>query len=311
MHLSLVILAAGIGKRFGGLKQIEPVGPRNELIVDYSIYDALKAGFTDVVFIIREDMAITFADLIGRRVARHVPVSYVYQDQINQEFHGRSLPARGKPWGTGHALLTCQAQVNNPFAVINADDYYGPQSYRLLADMIRQTVADSSSGIRPAGVPEVYTMIAYQLANTLSEFGTVSRGICQVDDQGGLKQIDECRGIVKTESGAKYPVSDTEWRHCSGTELVSMNLWGFTPAVFPQLAKLFHDFIRDNGNHPDAEFFLPTAIDCLIKNHQARVRVTISPEKWFGITYTQDLASVKGYISEQIAGGQYPRSLWE
>ena len=300
----LVILAAGMGSRFGGLKQVQPVGPSGELIIEYSIFDALRAGFSRLVLVIRKDIEADFRETIGRRLESRIDVQYVFQET------SASLPAgdglslvenRTKPWGTGHAVLVAKNTVRGAFAVINADDFYGSSGYTALAGHFARTAANAKPG---------YAMVGYPLRQTLSEFGTVSRGLCATDEAGRLKHITEITKIEKTSTGAKYSDAAGVAQQLTGSEIVSMNFWGFTPKVFPQLEQLFADFLKKNGNDPKAEFYLPTAISTLNERGAADVALLKSTDSWFGITYREDLESSKQALAALVAEKKYPAPLW-
>jgi dTDP-glucose pyrophosphorylase len=283
----LVILAAGMGSRFGGLKQVQPVGPAGELIIEYSAYDALRAGFGRLVLVIRKDIEADFRATIGRRLETRMDVAYVFQE---------TSPARTKPWGTGHAVLAARAAVHGPFAVINADDFYGASAYRVLAAHFAAS--------------QDYAMVGYPLKQTLSEFGTVSRGLCATSAGGRLTSITELTKIEKTTGGARYTDAGGVVRALTGEEIVSMNFWGFTPEVFPRLEKSFAAFQSRNATDPKAEFYLPTAISALNEKGEARVALLRSSDAWFGITYREDLAASQAAIRGLIAAGKYPSPLW-
>ena len=284
----LVILAAGMGSRFGGLKQVEPVGPSGELIIEYSAYDALQAGFDRLVLVIRKDIEADFRASIGKRLESRIAVSYVYQE---------TGAGRTKPWGTGHAVLAAETAVTRPFAVINADDFYGAAGYRALAAHF-------------ATSPD-YAMVGYPLKQTLSEFGTVSRGLCATDASGRLVSITEITKIEKSAAGARYTDGAGTARELTGDEIVSMNFWGFTPRVFGQLRKMFADFQAKHAGDPKAEFYLPTSISTLNERGEARVALLQSSDAWFGITYREDLAASQVAIRTLIGAGKYPAPLWK
>ena len=284
----LVILAAGMGSRFGGLKQVQPVGPAGELIIEYSAYDALQAGFNRLVLVIRRDIEADFRASIGRRLESRVEVAYVFQE---------TGAGRTKPWGTGHAVLAAEPTVKRPFAVINADDFYGAAGYRVLAAHFAAS--------------KDYAMVGYPLKQTLSEFGTVSRGLCATDPAGRLKSITEITKIEKTATGARYTDAAGAARALSGDEIVSMNFWGFTPQVFGQLAKMFADFQAKHAGDPKAEFYLPTALSTLNERGEARVALLKSADAWFGITYREDLPASQAAIGALIKAGKYPAPLWK
>ena len=296
----LVILAAGMGSRFGGLKQVEPVGPAGELIIDYSVHDARRAGFDRLVLVIRKDIEADFRATIGRRLEARMDVRYVFQE-VDLLPAGHPPPAgRTKPWGTGHAVLAARAAVQRPFAVINADDFYGASGYAALAGHFGRTAATAPD----------YAMVGYPLKQTLSEFGTVSRGLCATDAGGRLQHITEITRIEKTAAGAKYTDGAGAARQLTGGEIVSMNFWGFTPAVFAQLDELFAGFLAKSGGDPKAEFYLPTAISTLNEAGRARVALLESSDAWFGITYREDLANSRQAVAALVAQGKYPSPLW-
>lgn len=293
---TLLVLAAGIGSRYGGLKQIQPVGASGETIMDYSIYDALRAGFGRVVFVIRRDTEEPFKKIIGARFEKKIAVDYVFQE-LNALPAGFSAPAnRAKPWGTGHALLMAAGAVRGPFAVINADDFYGATSFRVLAEHLRSAGAD-------------FAMVGYLLRNTLSEFGGVARGVCQTSPAGFLESVTELTKIEREGAGAKAVGPDGKVLHLSGDETVSMNLWGFTPALFGELRKLFMEFLARHGAEEKSEFYIPAAVNDLIRAGRARVKVLRSPDSWFGVTYRQDHPLVAENIRKLVARGDYPDKL--
>ena len=274
MELTLVVLAAGMGSRYGGLKQLDPVGPAGEIILDYSVNDALKAGFNTVVFVIRREMLDLFRETVGCRYEERVQVKYAFQE-LEPLPEGRVAPVgRSKPWGTGHAVLAAAPLVKESFAVINADDYYGPSGFEKLASFLRQAK------------PGEFAMVGYRLENTLSEYGTVSRGICTADEQGFLREIIERPAIARTGEGiiaeGSSPVKLT------GAEPTSMNFWGFTPDLFANLEFHFAEFLEERGDDLKAEFYLPAAISSMIASGEATVRLLHSQDPWFGLTYPED-----------------------
>ena len=305
-NYDLVILAAGMGSRFGGLKQVEPVGPAGELIIEYSIFDALRAGFDRLVLVIRKDIEADFRATIGRRLEKRLDVQYVFQELDALPLGispsgGRVPPGRTKPWGTGHAVLVARDAVRRPFAVINADDFYGASGYAALAGHFARPTAAAQPG---------YALVGYPLRQTLSEFGTVSRGLCATDAAGRLQHITEITKIEKSGTGAKYTDAAGAARQLTGGEIVSMNFWGFTPAVFAQLERLFTDFLARSGGDAKAEFYLPTAISTLNERQEADVALLQSSDSWFGITYREDLASSRAALAALVAQGRYPAPLW-
>ena len=274
MELTLVVLAAGMGSRYGGLKQIDPVGPSGEIILDYSVSDALKAGFAKVVFVIRRETLELFRDAVGVRYEGKIAVEYAFQE-MEPLPGGRVSPAgRTKPWGTGHALLAAAPVVRGPFAVINADDYYGPSGFARLASFLR--TAEEGH----------YAMVGYLLEKTLSEHGSVSRGICRQDERGYLVEITERTAIARKAAGiiaeGNPPIALT------GAEPTSMNFWGFTPDLFSRLERLFEEFLEEKGGDLKAEFYLPAAISSLINSGEVTVRLLTSEDPWYGLTYPED-----------------------
>jgi NDP-sugar pyrophosphorylase family protein len=298
MEKTLLVLAAGMGSRYGGLKQIDPVGPSGEAIIDYSIYDAIRAGFSKVVFIIRHDIEAAFKESIGRRFAERVEVDYVFQE-LNLLPPGFAVPPnRTKPWGTAHAILMAADKVNEPFAAINADDFYGLNSYRMLARHLDEGTGD-------------YAMVGFELKNTLSEFGSVARGICQLDAANYLKGVTELTKIEKAGDHAKYISETAEVLPLTGNEIVSMNIWGFTPALFGQLSDLMIQFLEKSGREEKSEFYIPTAVNTLVSQGKAKVKVLQTPDRWFGVTYREDKPRVVESIQKLVGAGEYPENLWK
>jgi NDP-sugar pyrophosphorylase family protein len=294
---TLLILAAGMGSRYGGLKQIDPVGPGGETIMDYSIYDALRAGFKKLVFVIRRDIESPFRQTIGARFEKQVPVRYVFQE-INALPRGFSAPpGRTKPWGTGHAILMAEGAVDEPFAAINADDFYGAHSFGALAEHLREGGQD-------------YAMVGFELRNTLSEFGSVARGVCRTAGDGYLESVTERTKIEKDGTGAKFTDSAGTMHRLAGNETVSMNFWGFTPAVFEQLRERFGLFLEKHQREEKSEFYIPMAVNELIQAGQARCKILRTPDPWFGVTYREDHPRVVESIRQLVARGDYPEKLW-
>lgn len=294
---ALLVLAAGMGSRYGGLKQIDPVGPAGETIIDYSIYDALRAGFGRVVFVIRRDIETAFKEAIGARFERRLPVTYAYQE-LDRLPRGFSVPpGRQKPWGTGHAILMAAETIREPFAVINADDFYGARSYQLLAAHLR------------LGGPD-YAMVGYILKNTLSEFGTVARGVCHTSPKGFLESVTEMTGIARDGNGIRHTMPDGTAGRLIGDETVSMNMWGFSPSLFGHLEREFSEFLRQQGKDPKAEFYIPSAVNSLIARGLERLKVLRTPEAWFGVTYQPDRPRVIESVRGLIHQGIYPENLW-
>ena len=299
-NCTLVIMAAGLGSRFGaGIKQLEPVGPNNEIIMDFSIYDAIEAGFDKVVFIIRKDIEDAFCKMIGDRIAKHVNVQYVFQEtsDIPEKFKGCD---RVKPWGTGHAVLCCKGAVNEPFAVINADDYYGKEAFVKLYGYL-------TSDKKQSGKLDL-CMAGFILKNTLSDNGAVTRGLCSIDENNRLEQITETYNI-RREDG-KVLAGEDENYEISEDSYVSMNMWGCPPEFIDVLDEEFVKFLEANSDSPKAEFLLPTVIDTLLKSGRADCTLLESRDKWFGVTYAEDKQSVVDSIRKLIADGVYPEKLW-
>jgi len=295
---TLLVLAAGMGSRYGGLKQIDPVGPSGETLMDYSIYDALRAGFRKVVFVIRADIENAFRLTIGARFERKVDVDYVFQE-LDALPAGFLVPqGRTKPWGTTQAILAAAEAINSPFAAINADDFYGADSFRVLADHLRAAAAD-------------YAMVGFTLRNTLSEFGTVARGICEKDNQGFLASVVEFTQIARDGSGAKSADPAGNVVRLTGNEIVSLNLWGFTPGIFAQLREVFEEFLGEHGSDLRSECYLPNSVNRLIASGYARVKVLSTGDAWFGVTYRDDRARVVENIRQLVLAGRYPQKLWE
>jgi dTDP-glucose pyrophosphorylase len=292
---TLLVLAAGMGSRYGGLKQIDPVGPAGETIIDYSIYDAMRAGFGKVVFVIRKDIEQAFRDIVGRKFEQRLPVEYAFQelDKIPPPF--TVPPGRTKPWGTGHAILMAQDLIHEPFAMINADDFYGADAFRVLGGWLRQARPDASD----------YAMVGFTLRNTLSDHGTVARGVCEVDNAGMLTRIVEMLKIEKAGRGAR------QGEHLlSGDEPVSMNFWGFTPTLFGHLRVELEQFLRQHGHEEKSELLIPNVVGALVRDGRATCRVLRTTSTWFGVTYKEDRPLVIEGIRKRIAAGEYPQKLW-
>jgi dTDP-glucose pyrophosphorylase len=301
MKPTLLILAAGMGNRYGGLKQIDPVGPNGEIIIDYSIYDAIRAGFGKLVFVIRRYFEDAFKEKIGRKFDGVVKTDYAYQE-LDAALDGFALPAeREKPLGTGHATLLGRDFIDEPFAVINADDYYGIDSFKIMAEFL----------CGPEVSPTSYAMVGYRLRNTLSEYGSVARGVCYCDDKQCLSDIFERLGVEKCGNGARYFGEDGTEHLLTGDEVVSMNLWGFHQSVFGHIAAKFKDFLKEHGNDPEAELYIPVVIDDLIKSGKVKVKVLPTHDTWFGITYRQDREIAERCIRKLIDNGLYPEKLWD
>lgn len=297
MQPTLLVMAAGMGSRYGGLKQLDPVGPSGETIIDYSIYDAMRAGFGKLVFVIRKDIEGPFKETVGARFERRIPVEYVFQELEKIPAPFRVPEGRTKPWGTTQAVLMAADVIREPFAVINADDFYGAESYRVLAQHLKSGSED-------------YSMVGFVLRNTLSDFGSVARGVCRVSATGYLEKIEELTKIERDGAGAKNTAPDGTVRKLSGDEPVSMNYWGFTPRIFAQLKYVFQGFLERSGSDLKAESYVPMAVGELIAKGEARVKVLRSSDPWFGVTYREDRPRVVESIRRLIDAGAYPSSLW-
>jgi dTDP-glucose pyrophosphorylase len=295
---TLVVMAAGMGSRYGGLKQIDPVGPNGEIVIDYSIHDAIQAGFGKAVFIIRRDIESSFRDVLGKNIEKRMDVEYAFQDLTDLP-PGFSVPeGRTKPWGTAHAIYAARDLVREPFAVINADDLYGTESFHALADQLRRT--------DPASVD--YSMVAYILRNTLSDHGSVTRGVCDIEE-GLLRTVHE-RGKIEPDAGGARYLDGENWFSLTGNELVSMNMWGFTPRLFDQISEGFPRFLTRSGQEAKSEYLIPVVVDDLIRSGQAVVHALRSNAKWLGVTYPEDKATVAAGVQGMIDAGMYPSPLW-
>ena len=300
MKPTLLILAAGMGSRFGGLKQVEPVGPNGEAIIDYSIYDAIRTGFGKVVFIIRESFADAFKEKFDKKLNGKIEVDYAFQE-LDMLPDGFKLPeGREKPWGTAHAILCARYAVNEPFCALNADDFYGFNAYKAMAKFLTESKDQSE-----------YAMVGYKLNDTLSEYGSVSRGICDVDADLNLKKIVETIKIVKKENKVISIENDGSEIELSGNENASMNNWGFKPSVFDELEKRFSQFLKTEIDKPKSEMYIPSVVFDLIDDKAATVKVLEAHSPWFGVTYKEDKPFVIEKINALIAAGEYPAKLWE
>lgn len=305
---TLVIMAAGMGSRFGGgIKQLEPMGPNGEIIMDYSIYDAIEAGFNKVVFVTRRDLYETFKEVIGDRIAKIIHVEYAFQE-LSDLPEGFSVPeGRTKPWGTGQAILACKDIVKEPFLVINADDYYGKTAFKLIHDYLVEEDSQNFSGANKYR----FCMAGFILGNTLSDNGAVTRGVCVIDEHNHLIGVNETGGIVKTASGAECEDKNGNIVPVDLENYVSMNMWGFTPDFFKELENRFEKFLAGLKNGDiKSEFLLPAVIDELIKAGSANVAILETGDKWFGVTYKEDKPVVVESIRKLIAQGKYPEKLY-
>lgn len=299
MKPTLLVLAAGMGSRYGGNKQLDEVGPSGETIIDYSIFDAIRAGFGKIVFVIRRDIEEQVKERFVKKLKGKIDVDYVFQEITNVPEGATISPERIKPWGTSHAVMVADKIIDEPFGVINADDYYGPESYRILRDFL---VNDKD--------PNCYCIVGYKLGNTLSDHGTVNRGVCNADNTGILKNIVEVLKIEKTPGGAKAANPEGGELNFTGNEIVSMNLFGFKPSFFNYLRNDFREFISKSGLDPKSELLIPATLDKNIKNKNITVKVLMSNEHWFGVTYREDKPFVVESIREKIREGIYPESIY-
>lgn len=301
----LVVMAAGMGSRYGGLKQIDPIDKEGHIIMDFSIFDAVKAGFEKVVFIIKKENEQDFREAIGDRLSKQIEVAYVFQDINNLPKEYEVPEGRVKPWGTGHAILSCLDVIDGPFAVVNADDYYGSHAFKMAYDYL--TANEDDDFYR-------YMMVGYKLENTLTENGHVARGVCVTDEEGNLVTIHERTHIEKRGEGAAYTEDDgATWVELPEGSTVSMNMWGFSASILKELKDRFPKFLEENleKNPLKCEYFLPFVVDELLGEGKAKVKVLKSMDKWYGVTYKED----KPFVMEAIQGlkdsGLYPQKLWE
>lgn len=301
MKPTLVILAAGMGSRYGGMKQLESVGPAGETIMDYSMYDALRAGFGKAVFVIRPDMEDAFRETIGRRYEAHIPVAYAFQRLEDLPAGFENPLERTKPWGTGQAVLAVAEKVHEPFAVVNADDFYGANSFAILGKFL----SEDDHGDVPT-----YAMVGFTLRDTLTEAGTVNRGCCRSSADGWLEEITEIINIERHGTDARYTDATGAEQILSGDQVVSMNTWGFRPIFFEQLRAGFERFLGENADSLKAEYYLPAGVQELMRAGRARVRVLPTPDRWVGVTHKEDKPRVIRMIGELIEQGKYPRKLW-
>ncbi|MCF8234787.1 MAG: nucleotidyltransferase [Bacteroidales bacterium] len=301
MKPTLLILAAGIGSRYGGVKQMDRIGPSGESIIDYSIYDAIRAGFEKVVFVINKKIEKDFQEIFEKKLIGKIETEYVLQEVTDVPVDYEIHPDRKKPWGTAHAVLVAKKnKINEPFAVINADDFYGAGAYRMLVEYFNSIDPKSNQ----------YAMVAYELDKTLSEHGHVSRGVCTIDNEGFLREVVEHTNIEKINNNIGYKDENGNWNYLPEKTYVSMNFWGFTPGLFDFLEKGFDQFIRENAYDPKAEYYIPTVVTELINNMEATVRVLKSSDQWFGVTYKEDKEDTIEKIKELVDEGKYPLNLW-
>jgi len=299
MKPTLVILAAGMASRYGSMKQTQSFGPSGETIMEYSIYDAIKAGFGKVVFIIREEFVDLFKNAFEAKLTGKVEVDYVFQ-KLESYTGGRAIPAeRTKPWGTAHAVLCCKGKVNEPFAVINADDFYGSDGFVKAYQFLTSGVNDTT-----------YAIIGYELKKTLSDNGSVSRGVCAVDAEGNLTDVNERTKIYRNEQGIITYEDEQGLHEVSENASVSMNFWGFAPNVFAYSEKLFSEFLDKQIDNPKSEFFIPIVADAFVKSGTGNIKVIPTGAQWFGVTYKEDAPGVQASINALVASGAYPDNLW-
>jgi len=297
---TLLILAAGLGSRYGSLKQIDRIGPSGERIIDYSVFDAIRAGFGKVVYVIRKSFEEEFNEVIIDELPLDIKASYVFQEMDSLENDFKINSCRTKPWGTGHALLSASKEINEPFVVINADDFYGAESYKIAHDFLIYSELNKSN----------YALIGYKLKNTLSEYGNVARGICEIDTNDLLTSIVERTQIKKDNNKIFFKDDFGNWEALTGDEIISMNMFAFTPKIFGEIKKSFDSFLRKNSEDLKKEFYIPTAVDEIIKNNIDKVKVLETSASWVGLTFKEDKNIVSEKIQNWIEEGKYPRKLW-
>lgn len=300
MKPTLLILAAGMASRYGSMKQTDAFGPNGETIIDYSIYDAIRAGFGKVSFIIREEFHESFKSIFEPKLQGRVETDYVFQSYDLTPFGIDKTIERQKPWGTGHAVLAARNQVNEPFCVINADDFYGYEAFEKMAQFLNNEVRD-----------DYYALMGYQVDKTLSDYGSVSRGICKVNAEGNLEEINERTKVYSKDGQIVYEEENGAVNPLHDDARASMNFWGFTPAIFKQSEAMFKRFVEANENNPKAEFFIPLIAEELVKTGQAQFKVIPTAAKWFGVTYKEDKPIVQKSLAELVSSGTYPETLWK
>ena len=300
MKPTLLVLAAGMGTRYGGNKQLDEVGPSGETIIDYSIYDAIRAGFGKIVFVIRRDIEGQVKERFVERLKGKIEVDYVFQEITDLPAGVKVSDERQKPWGTSHAILVTEKKIHEPFGVINADDYYGVESFKILKEFL---INDKE--------PTRYCIVGYKLGNTLSDHGHVNRGVCKAGSDGYLSHIAEIRQIEKVSDGAKAPGPDGTTINFTGNEIVSMNLWGFKPTCYSFLGKEFRNFLDTRGMDPKSELDIPTSIDKFVKSGEVSIKILMSNERWFGVTYREDKPFVVDSIGKMIREGVYPARIYQ
>ncbi|MBD8346876.1 MULTISPECIES: sugar phosphate nucleotidyltransferase [unclassified Dysgonomonas] len=300
MKPTLFVLAAGMGSRYGGLKQLDGLGPNGETIMDYSIYDALQAGFGKIVFVIRQSFEKEFREKVASKYETKIPVEIVFQELDNLPEGFVLNPEREKPWGTNHALLMGKDVINEPFGIINADDFYGRESYQILAGQLKKM----------GGHTKNYCMIGYLLGNTLSESGSVARGVCEIDNENYLTKIVERTSIERIDGVPSYKDENNDWKSLTDTTPVSMNMWGFTPDYFELSKSSFVDFLKENQDKPKSEFLIPTLVNTLVEKNEIKVKLLNTPSVWFGVTYAKDRPEVVQKIKDLVKAGKYPEKLF-
>ncbi len=300
MKPTLFVLAAGMGSRYGGLKQLDGLGPNGETIMDYSIYDAIRAGFGKVVFVIRRVFEADFREKIVSKYADRIPVELVFQELDNLPAGFKVPEGREKPWGTNHAVLMGKDVIHEPFAVINADDYYGRESFQVLADYLKSI----------EGTEGKYAMVGYRVSNTLSESGSVARGVCETNEQGFLTKVTERTKILREEDGVIRFIEEDGKTALDENTPVSMNMWAFTPDYFRYSEQCFVEFLKEHGNELKSESYIPTLVDELIHSGKATCRVLDTPSRWFGVTYATDRPQVVEKFAQLVKDGVYPSPLF-
>ena len=301
MKPTLLVLAAGMGSRYGGLKQIDKIGPTDETLIEYSVFDAINAGFGKVVFVIRKGIENEFKAALGNKFSHLIDVDYAIQE-IDVAIDGLdTIPKREKPWGTGHAVLVSELKIDTPFAVINADDFYGRGAFEEIAKFVK-TMEDPNGND--------YAMVGYILKNTLSEFGSVSRGICTTDDKHQLVTVTERTKIQRDDNQIIYIDNENRAHTLDDNTIVSMNFWGFTPSIFQELKKQFIEFVAQHGDNPKAEFYIPLVVNHMINKGLATLKVLTCDDQWYGITYKEDKDLVKNAFSRMVDQNIYPSPLW-
>lgn len=299
--ITLVIMAAGMGSRYGGLKQMDPIGANGEVILDYSVYDAIEAGFDKVIFVIKHEIEEDFKALMQGKYEDRIQIEYAFQN-IDNLPEGHTVPdGRVKPWGTGHAVLSCDGMIDGPFAVINADDYYGKETFRLVADELKNSKQDNE-----------FCMVGFKVENTLTENGHVARGVCQTDENGYLTDIVERTKIARKDGKICFTEDDgATWTELAEGSTVSMNCWGFGSMMMTELKARFSEFLDKNAdNLLKCEYFLPFVVDDLLKEDKITVKVMDTTEKWYGVTYKEDKAVVVNALRQKVMDGVYPEKLW-